>query len=68
MAVITYTALAAKLRTNAAAVAAAGSMSPVSAANITGLAELLDILANSKDLGTPPLLRSLLAKAEFNPQ
>lgn len=68
MAVITYTALAAKFRANAAAVAAAGTMSPVSAANITGLAELLDILAAAKDLGTPPLLRSALAKVEIKPE
>jgi len=67
LAVITYTALAAKLRTNAAAVATAAT-APVSTANITGLAELLDILANTKDLGTVPLLRSALAKIEFNPQ
>jgi hypothetical protein len=68
MAVITYTALAAKFRTNAAAVAAAGSMSPVTAANITGLAEMLDIMANDKSLGLNPLLKSALAKVELNPQ
>lgn len=68
MAVITYTALAAKFRTNAAAVAAAGSMSPVTAANITGLAEFLEILAADKSLGLAPLLKSALAKIEFNPQ
>jgi hypothetical protein len=65
---ITYTALAAKLRTNAAAVAAAGSMAPVVAADITGLAQLLDILAAEKGLGTPPLLKSTTAKAQLNPQ
>ena len=67
MAVITYTALAAKLRTNAAAVATAAT-APVSTANITGLAELLDILASDKGLGLPPLLKSALAKIEFNPE
>lgn len=67
MAVITYTALAAKLRANAAAVATAAT-APVSTANITGLAELLDILAADKSLGLSPLLKSALAKIEFNPQ
>lgn len=51
MAIITYGALAAKLRANAADVASAGTMSPVTAANITALAELLDILAAKKTLG-----------------
>lgn len=67
MAVITYTLMAARLRTNAAAVATAAT-APVSTANITGLAELLDILAADKGHGLPPLLRSALAKVEFNPE
>lgn len=55
MAVITYTALAAKLRTNAAAVATSAT-SPVTTANITALAELLDILAAKKGLGQSALM------------
>lgn len=64
---ITYTALAAKLRANAAAVATAAT-SPVVTADITALAQLLDILAADKGLGTPPLLKSTLGKTQFNPQ
>lgn len=64
---ITYTALAAKLRANAAAVATAAT-SPVVTADITALAQLLDILAAEKGLGTPPLLKSTTAKAQLNPQ
>lgn len=67
MAITTYTALAAKLRTNAAAVAAAGSMSPISAANITALAELLDILAAKKGIGQAALMScSDTTKAQLN--
>lgn len=64
---ITYTALAAKLRANAAAVATAAT-SPVVTADITGLAELLDILAADKGHGLPPLLKSATAKAQLSPQ
>lgn len=64
---ITYTALAAKLRANAAAVATAAT-SPVATADITALAELLDILASNKGLGTPPLIKSKTAKTQLNPQ
>lgn len=64
---ITYTLLAARLRTNAAAVATAAT-APVATADITGLAELLDILAADKGHGLPPLLKSTTAKAQLNPQ
>lgn len=64
---ITYTLLATRLRANAAAVATAAT-SPVVTADITGLADLLDILASNKGLGTPPLLKSTTAKAQLNPQ
>lgn len=64
---ITYTLLATRLRANAAAVATAAT-SPVATADITGLAELLDILAAEKGLGTPPLLKSVTAKAQLNPE
>lgn len=63
---ITYTALAAKLRTNAAAVATAAT-APVATADITGLAELLDIMAADKSSGLVPLLKSVTAKAQLNP-
>lgn len=64
---ITYTLLATRLRANAAAVATAAT-SPVATADITALAQLLDILAADKGLGTPPLLKSTTAKAQLNPQ
>lgn len=64
---ITYTLLATRLRANAAAVATA-CVSTVVTADITGLAQLLDILAAEKGLGTPPLLKSTTAKAQLNPQ
>ncbi len=64
---ITYTLLAARLRANAAAVATAAT-SPVVTADITALAQLLDILAADKGLGTPPLLKSTAAKTQLNPQ
>lgn len=64
---ITYTALAAKLRANAAAVATAAT-SPVVTADITALAELLDILASNKGVGTTPLLKSGTAKQYLNPE
>ena len=67
MAMITYGALAAKLRTNAADVAAAGTMSPVTEANITALAELLDLMAAKKSMGQPPLIAcSDATKAQLN--
>jgi len=64
---ITYTLLAARLRTNAAAAATAAT-SPVVTADIQALAQLLDILAADKGLGTAPLLKSTTAKAQLNPQ
>lgn len=64
---ITFTALAAKLRTNAAAVATAAT-APVATADITGLAELLDLLAADKGHGSPLLQRTITAKAQLNPQ
>ena len=63
---ITYTALAAKLRTNAAAVATAAT-SPVVTADITALAELLDILPADKGHGTAVLLKSKTAKTQLSP-
>jgi hypothetical protein len=63
---ITYTALAAKLLTNAAAVATAAT-APVVTADIQALADLLTILAADKSLGTPPLLKSTTGKAQLNP-
>jgi hypothetical protein len=49
MAIITYGAFAALLRTNQAALAAASA--PATAANYVALAELLDVLAAQKALG-----------------
>jgi hypothetical protein len=64
---VTYTALAARLSANAAAVATAAA-GGTTAAEITALADLLSILASNKGLGLSPLLRSGTAKAQLNPQ
>lgn len=63
---ITYTALAAKLRANAAAVATSAT-APVVTADITGLAEMLDLMAADKGTGIIPLLKSVVAKVQLNP-
>lgn len=60
---ITYTALATALDTNAAAVAAAAG---VTQAQVEALGELLLIMAQDKDKGLPPLLRTQTAKTELN--
>lgn len=64
---VTYTALATRLRANAAAVATAAA-GGTTAAEITALADLLDILASNKGLGLSPLLKSGTAKVQLNPQ
>lgn len=65
---ITYTALATALSSNASAVASAAGGGSVTASTISGLAELLQILAADKGHGTAPLLKSVTAKAQLNPQ
>lgn len=55
---ITYTALSTALNSNAAAVAAAAGGGAVTTANIQALADLLTVLAQSKDLGQPALIKS----------
>lgn len=65
---ITYTALATALIANNTAVAAAAGGGAITASTVSGLAELLQILASNKGLGTPPLLKSKNAKVEMNPQ
>lgn len=64
---VTYTALASRLSTNAAAVATAAA-GGTTTAEIQALAELLQILASNKGLGLSPLLKSGTAKAQLNPQ
>jgi hypothetical protein len=65
---VTYTFLATRLLLDPTGIATAIGGSGVTAATVSGLAELLQILASNKSLGTPPLLKSGTAKAQINPE
>jgi len=65
---VTYTALASALNANAASVASTLGGGAIVTGTIQGLAQLLQILASNKGLGTPPLLKSTTAKEQLNPE
>lgn len=65
---VTYTFLASRLLLDPTGIATAIGGTGVTAAMVSGLAELLQILAADKGLGTAPLLKSGTAKAQLNPQ